>query len=239
MDEIRLQKALSEYGIMSRRAAERLMEEGKIKVNGNIALPGTKIVPNQDAIEIDGKKVELRLQKAAYIMLNKPRGYVTTVSDEKGRPTVMDLLDDVPVRVYPVGRLDFDSEGLLLFTNDGDFANKLMHPSYEKEKTYLVSVSHYSDEGVDKLRSPMNIDGYRIKPAKVKILEVKGERAELEIKIGEGRNRQIRKMCDQVGMRVVKLKRTAIGKVILGNLGVGKWRYLSKEEQMSLLNARR
>ena len=238
MDEIRLQKALSEYGIMSRRAAERLMEEGKIKVNGNIALPGTKIVPDQDVIEIDGKKVELRLQKAAYIMLNKPRGYVTTVSDEKGRPTVMDLLDDVPVRVYPVGRLDFDSEGLLLFTNDGDFANKLMHPSYEKEKTYLVSVSHYSDEGVDKLRSPMNIDGYRIKPAKVKILEVKGERAELEIKIGEGRNRQIRKMCDQVGMRVVKLKRTAIGKVILGNLVVGKWRYLSKEEQMSLLNAR-
>ena len=235
---IRLQKALSEYGIMSRRAAEQLIKEGRIEVNGNPALLGQKIDPDTDIIEIDGRIVRLLPQEAAYIMLNKPRGYITAVSDDRDRKTVMDLLEGLDIRVYPVGRLDYDSDGLLLLTNDGDFANMLMHPSYEKEKTYVVTVSGFKDSSVYDLGKPMEIEGYTISPAKVRLIENNGDKAVIEMKIHEGRNRQIRKMCEQTGLDVISLTRTAIGDLSLGDLSQGMWRYLTDSEVSALKNAR-
>ena len=235
---IRLQKALSEYGIMSRRTAEKLIKEGRIIVNGKPAVLGQKIDPDSDIIEIDGRIAQLLPQKAAYIMLNKPRGYITAVSDDRGRKTVMDLLDGLDIRVYPVGRLDYDSDGLLLLTNDGDFANMLMHPSYEKDKTYVVTVSGFKDSSVSDLGKPMEIEGYTVSPAKVRLIENNGDRAVIEMKIHEGRNRQIRKMCEQTGLDVISLTRTAIGDLSLGDLSRGKWRYLTDSEVSALKNAR-
>ena len=232
---IRLQKALSEYGIMSRRAAESLIDQGRIKVNGKAALPGVKIDPETDTVEIDGKSVELSKGKYVYIMLNKPRGYITSLSDERGRKTVLDLLEGVSERVYPVGRLDYASEGLLLLTNDGDFANKLMHPSFGKSKTYIVTVKGNAAGKEKQLSEPMKIDGYMISKPEAELLRAGENKTVFKITIHEGRNRQIRKMCAHLGLTVLKLKRTEIGPLSLGDLGTGRWRYLTEDEVHSLL----
>jgi len=226
----RLQKIISGYGIASRREAEKLIAEGVVKVNGNQAVLGSKADPEKDKIEVRG--VLLTDPGArVYIMLHKPRGFITTMSDELGRKTVLDLVSDCPARVYPVGRLDNNSEGLLLMTNDGTVANALMHPKFEVTKTYMVKVSGSDiDTSVARLGDDMIIDGYKTAPASVKILEKIGDDATLTITIHEGRNRQVRKMCEQVNLTVKRLKRVAEGKLLLGELRYGKWRYLTESE---------
>ncbi len=233
----RLQKVLSEYGIMSRRNAERLISEGKIKVDGQTAFLGQKIDPDTAKVTVSGKPVSFKKNKLIYIMLNKPRGYITSLSDEKGRPVVTELLEDIEERVYPVGRLDYDSEGLLILTNDGDLANHLMHPSMNKEKTYRVTVRGLTEASLKALGEPMVIDGYRIRPADVRLIGEMAEYSTVDIKIHEGRNRQIRKMCEDQGLTVARLKRVAIGPVKLGMLKQGEWRDLTPQELKSLKQA--
>ncbi len=225
----RLQKILSDRGITSRRKGEALIGQGKVTVNGQIAALGDSADPEIDTICVEGKPLP-STQAYIYLMLNKPRGYVTTLSDEKGRPTAASLVLDCGRRVYPVGRLDMDSEGLLLFTNDGAFANRAMHPSHEINKTYLVQVKGYGFEGFQRLREPVTLDGYRISPPKLRLLWTKDDSARFEITIHEGRNRQIRRMCALVGMRVTMLRRIREGELELGNLPVGKWRFLTASE---------
>lgn len=228
----RLQKFLSECSVASRRKSEELIKQGKVKVNGKIASLGDKVDPKKDTVTVSGKKVVAVKQKY-YIMLNKPRGYVTTMSDELGRKCVAELVSDVGATVYPVGRLDRDSEGLLLLTNDGAFANAVMHPRKHIPKTYRVTLrSDVSKEQVEKLENGVDIehDGRETLPAEVRILEKSAERSVLEITIYEGRNRQIRKMCENVGLEVIRLKRNAIGSIKLGMLKVGKWRELTDDE---------
>lgn len=229
----RLQKILSDRGIASRRRAEELIRGGLVAVNGQIASLGDSADPDTDEITLAGKPIPAA-RGYIYLMLNKPRGYVTTLSDEKGRPTAASLVADCGQRVYPIGRLDMDSEGLLLFTNDGSFANRAMHPSHEIQKTYQVWVSGFSQEGFQRLQEPVVLDGYRIKPPKLKLLSVRNDRAELEITIHEGRNRQIRRMCQMAGMQVTRLKRIREGQLELGLLPLGKWRYLTEEEQKKI-----
>ena len=226
----RLQKIISASGLMSRRAAEELIAAGKVSVNGVTAALGDKAEAGVDQILVDGKALPSAGEKL-YIMLNKPRGYVTTLSDEKGRKNVTELIKELGTRLYPVGRLDMYSEGLLLMTNDGDFANRLMHPSHEIDKCYHTWVKG-EDMGwaVELLRCPMEIDGYVTSPAEVDILEVKGEEALLAITIHEGRNRQVRKMCEAAGLKVTRLMRVSEGGVELGTLKSGKWRRLTEEE---------
>lgn len=225
----RLQKILSARGMASRRKAEEWIQEGRVSVNGTVAVLGTLADPDVDQIFVD-ETVIPSVQSHIYLMLNKPRGYVTTLSDEKGRPNVSDLVSDCGFRVYPVGRLDMDSEGLLILTNDGEFANSLMHPSKEVEKTYEVRVRSYSPESFEKLHSPIVLDGYQIKAPKLELLHVKQESASFLITIHEGRNRQIRRMCEAAGMQVTKLKRIREGSLSLGNLPLGKWRFLTDDE---------
>ena len=229
----RLQKILSDRGIASRRRAEELIRGGLVAVNGQIASLGDSADPDTDEITLAGKPIPAA-RDYIYLMLNKPRGYVTTLSDEKGRPTAASLVADCGQRVYPIGRLDMDSEGLLLFTNDGSFANRAMHPSHEIQKTYQVWVSGFSQEGFQRLQEPVVLDGYRIKPPKLKLLSYQNDRAELEITIHEGRNRQIRRMCQMAGMQVTRLKRIREGQLELGLLPLGKWRYLTEEEQKKI-----
>lgn len=232
MAQERLQKFLSECSVASRRKSEELIKQGKVKVNGKIAMLGDKVDPKKDTVTVSGKKVTAVKQKY-YIMLNKPRGYVTTMSDELGRKCVAELVEDVGAQVYPVGRLDRDSEGLLLLTNDGAFANAVMHPRKHVPKTYRVTVrSNINEEQVKKLEGGIDIDGdgRETLPASVRILERSAERSVLEIVIYEGRNRQIRKMCEQVSLDVIRLKRNAVGSVKLGMLKVGKWRELTEDE---------
>ena len=226
----RLQKIISASGLMSRRAAEELIAAGKVSVNGVTAALGDKAEAGVDKILVDGKALPSAGEKL-YIMLNKPRGYVTTLSDEKGRKNVTELIKELGTRLYPVGRLDMYSEGLLLMTNDGDFANRLMHPSHEIDKCYHTWVKG-EDMGwaVELLRCPMEIDGYVTRPAEVDILELKGEEALLAITIHEGRNRQVRKMCEAAGLKVTRLMRVSEGGVELGTLKSGKWRRLTEEE---------
>lgn len=226
----RLQKIISASGLMSRRAAEELIAAGKVSVNGVTAALGDKAEAGADQILVDGKALPSVGEKL-YIMLNKPRGYVTTLSDEKGRKNVTELIKELGTRLYPVGRLDMYSEGLLLMTNDGDFANLLMHPSHEIDKCYHTWVKG-EDMGwaVELLRCPMEIDGYVTSPAEVNILELKGEEALLAITIHEGRNRQVRKMCEAAGLKVTRLMRVSEGGVELGTLKSGKWRRLTEEE---------
>lgn len=229
----RLQKILSDRGVASRRRAEELIRGGLVAVNGQIAALGDSADPDTDEITLAGKPIPAA-RGYIYLMLNKPRGYVTTLCDEKGRPTAASLVADCGQRVYPIGRLDMDSEGLLLFTNDGSFANRAMHPSHEIQKTYQVWVSGFSQEGFQRLQEPVVLDGYRIKPPKLKLLSYQNDRAELEITIHEGRNRQIRRMCQMAGMQVTRLKRIREGQLELGSLPLGKWRYLTEEEQKKI-----
>lgn len=236
---IRIQKVLSEQGIASRRKVEEWITQGKIKVNGRPAVLGQKINPNRDVVAIDGERVYFqKSSQKYYIMLHKPRGYVTTMSDELGRKCVAELVEDVPERVYPIGRLDKDSEGMLLFTNDGDFANLIMHPSHHVSKTYRVTVRpDISDAQVVQLSTGVEIDGKKTSPAHVTVLEKKPGRVVLQMVIYEGRNRQVRKMCEAVGLEVARLKRTAIGPLKLGMLAPGKWRELRPGEIGMLRNA--
>ena len=231
----RLQKIISASGLMSRRAAEELIAAGKVSVNGVTAALGDKAEAGTDRILVDGKALPSAGEKL-YIMLNKPRGYVTTLSDEKGRKNGTELVKELGTRLYPVGRLDMYSEGLLLMTNDGDFANRLMHPSHQVDKCYHTWVKG-EDMGwaVELLRCPMEIDGYVTSPAQVDILELKGEEALLGITIHEGRNRQVRKMCEAAGLKVTRLMRVSEGGVKLGTLKSGRWRRLTEEELNMLL----
>ena len=225
----RLQKLLSARGVTSRRTAEEWIRAGRVTVNGKTAALGDSADAEADDIRIDGKKLPQQ-EKKLYLMLHKPRGYVTTLHDEKDRPDAARLVADCGVRVYPVGRLDMDSEGLLLFTNDGAFANLLMHPSHEVKKTYEVLVSGFSPEKLPLLERPIVLDGYRIRPPRVRLLESRGQKAWLEVVIHEGRNRQVRRMCQAAGMSVLRLKRTKEGGVSLGSLPAGKWRSLTETE---------
>ena len=229
----RLQKILSARGVSSRRKAEELILAGRVSCNGDICQLGDSADPDTDTILVDGKPLPSQ-REYIYIMLHKPRGYVTTLSDEKGRKNAAQLVADCGTRVYPVGRLDMDSEGLLLFTNDGDFANRLMHPKHEVNKTYRVTVTGYTEEGLQRLKQPVTLDGYTIRPPKVLLQRQPGEKAELLVTIHEGRNRQVRRMCDIAGMKVVRLVRVAEGSLELGNLPVGKWRYLTDAEVAAL-----
>lgn len=229
----RLQKIISAAGLASRRAAEKMIEQGRVTVNGETAALGQSADPELDEIRVDGKAVGFAAQRL-YIMLNKPRGFVTTLSDEKGRPTVAELVKDCGRRVYPVGRLDMDSEGLLLLTDDGEFANAMMHPRLEVGKTYETLVSGDAESGLPILRSALDIDGYTIRPAQAEILGREGDRTLLSITIHEGRNRQVRKMCEKADLRVHRLRRVAEGPLELGELPVGKWRSL-RENEMALI----
>ncbi len=227
---IRLQKYLSECGVASRRKAEEMIAAGKVKVNGKPASIGDKINPKHDTVVVAGKKIR-KSKKNTYIMLHKPRGFITTLSDEMGRKCVAQLVEDVGTRVYPVGRLDRDSEGLLLLTDDGEFANALTHPTHHVPKTYRVTVRPtITDEQITALTTGIEIDGRMTMPSEVRVLEKKEGRVVLEIIIYEGRNRQIRKMCDALGLEVARLKRTQIGSVKLGMLKQGDWRNLTDEE---------
>ena len=229
----RLQKILSARGVCSRRKAEELIQSGKVTVNGIPASLGDTADPEVDEILVDGSSLPSQ-KEYVYIMLNKPRGFVTTLSDEKGRPNAAQLVADCGVRVYPVGRLDMDSEGLLLFTNDGDFANRLMHPKHQVDKTYDTWVTGYTPGACQRLLQPMELDGYMIRKPKVELLEAAGDRAKLRITIHEGRNRQVRRMCEIAGMHVTRLRRIREGKLWLGKLEKGKWRFLTAAEVESL-----
>ncbi|MBS6163691.1 MAG: rRNA pseudouridine synthase [Clostridiales bacterium] len=239
MEKIRLQKVLSDIGYCSRRKAEELIARGKVKVNGHPAEIGMKIDPRADLISVGGQNLAVPRKKSyRYLMMNKPRGYVTTVSDEQGRRCVMDLLEGVEERVYPVGRLDMNSEGLLLFTNDGSFANDMMHPSRHVTKTYRVTVRpDVTDEQTVALSEGVMIDGKRTAPAVVKVLTKEPGRVVMEIIIHEGRNRQVRKMCETVGLEVARLKRTSVGPLRLGMLKPGAVRDLTSEELKAIRNA--
>lgn len=235
-NRIRLQKHLSECGVASRRKAEELIESGKVKVNGHIAFLGDKIDPKRDKVTVRGKKIAPAGEKV-YIMLNKPRGFVTTMSDELGRKNVSDLVADVGTRLFPVGRLDRDSEGLLIMTNDGDFANKLTHPSSHVNKTYRVTVKgEATEEQILKMKEGILLDGKKTLPCDCFIAERKPDRTVLIFILNEGRNRQIRRMCDAVGLEVMRLKRTEIAGVKLGMLPQGKWRPLNEREMRHLTN---
>lgn len=227
--EERIQKILSARGIASRRQAEQMILEGRVSCNGEICFLGQSADPDLDHITVDGKPIP-STPKAMYIMLHKPKGYVTTLSDEKGRKNVAMLVGDCGERVYPVGRLDKDSEGLLLLTNDGAFANHLMHPSHNVEKEYRVEVTGYSEGGFVDLQKPVVLDGYRIKPPQVRLDFADGSKAAFWITIHEGRNRQVRRMCAIAGMQVKRLIRVREGNLNLGNLQSGKWRMLSEKE---------
>ena len=228
----RIQKILSARGVASRRQAEAMIQAGRVTCNGKICQLGQTADPETDVIFVDGKPLPTEGERV-YILLNKPRGYVTTLSDEKGRKNAAQLVADCGVRVYPVGRLDMDSEGLLLFTNDGDFANRLMHPSHQIDKTYKVTVLGYTSEGLEKLKLPVTLDGYTIQPPVVQVVrrpDAPDGKAVLLVTIHEGRNRQVRRMCALAGMEVTRLVRIQEGKLSLGDLASGKWRYLSADE---------
>ena len=225
----RLQKILSARGVASRRKAEEMIQNGLVTVNGVTAALGDTADPDTDEIRIDGRPLP-KQKRYIYLILNKPRGYVTTLSDEKGRPNAAQLVADCGARVYPVGRLDMDSEGLLLFTNDGAFANALMHPRHEVQKTYDVWVNGYVPGAEVRLARPITLDGYTIRPPKVKLLKAEGQKARFRVTIHEGRNRQVRRMCEAAGMHCTRLRRIQEGSVKLGDLPLGKWRSLTPEE---------
>ena len=230
----RLQKIIAARGLCSRRQAEKWIEEGRVRINGNTAHLGDTADLSEDVIEVDGKRLPKAVKKV-YLMLNKPRGYVTTLSDEKGRKNAAELVAGCGVRVYPVGRLDMDSEGLLLFTNDGEFANLMMHPSHEVDKVYRVWVTNFAPEKLEALKAPIELDGYRIKKPGIRTVRMEPTRAILDVTIHEGRNRQVRRMCQAAGLEVARLKRIAEGSLRIGELKTGAWRYLEPRELVQLL----
>lgn len=232
----RIQKILSSRGVASRRQAEDMILAGRITCNGEVCKLGQSADPNVDTIMVDGKPLPKNGERV-YILLHKPRGYVTTLSDEKGRKNAAQLVSDCGVRVYPVGRLDMDSEGLLLFTNDGEFANNLMHPRHQVDKTYKVTVNGYTEEALEQLKRPIVLDGYTIRVPKVRLIHAPskpGAKAVIHVTIHEGRNRQVRRMCALAGMEVTRLIRVQEGSLKLGDLPCGKWRYLSADEVENL-----
>ena len=238
MEPIRLQKFISDAGLMSRRAAEEEIRRGNVSVNGHVAELGMKIDPRKDVVTHKNKRIYYERREYTYIMMNKPRGYLSSTSDDRGRKCVTDLLDNVSSRVYPVGRLDLISEGMLLLTDDGELKNKLTHPSHSLPKLYRVKVGEsVSETQYTALTSPMVIDGYEIKPVEVSIGESDESGTVLKMTLLEGRNRQIRKMCEQVGLTVKRLSRISIGSLKLNNLPVGKWRYLTADEVEYLYKA--
>ena len=227
--EIRLQKYLADCGIASRRRAEELIAAGKVTVNGQIAQLGAKIVPGEDEVLLDGALVAPKSEKFVYIMLNKPSGVITSASDQFGRKTVLDFVSDIDARLFPVGRLDYATSGLILLTNDGALAHMLSHPRHGSEKTYMAKVEKPLDaRTAQAFAEGMEIDGYVTRPAALEIVGADKKTAKIVLK--EGRNRQIRKMFEALDIRVVSLKRTAIGEIAIGGLKVGQWRHLTAEE---------
>lgn len=228
---MRLQKFIAECGVASRRSAEKIIESGRVTVNGEIVdYMGFIIDPERDIVEVDGNVLRMQ-NKKYYIMLNKPKNYVTTVSDDLGRPTVMHLVSDINARIYPVGRLDFDTTGLLIMTNDGDFANILTHPKHIVDKAYIARIDKPLDEkALDTLRKGIELDGVMTAPARAENIKRPKRGFEVKITIHEGRNRQVRRMLEAVGVNVMSLKRISVGSLTLGNLPEGKWRALSDAE---------
>ena len=239
MEKIRIQKIIAESGFCSRRKAEELIDNGRVKVNGHPIKLGDKALAGKDIITIDGERLDVPKKKTfLYIMLNKPRGYVTTMSDEMDRKCVTELLTGVEERVYPIGRLDRNSEGLLLFTNDGEFANNIMHPSKHISKTYRVTVRpDITDEQLIRLTEGVVIDGKKTMPATINVLTKEAGRVAMQMVIREGRNRQIRKMCEAVGLEVARLRRTGVGPIKLGMLKPGTYRELTAEELRAIRNS--
>ncbi|MEG0614506.1 MAG: pseudouridine synthase [Oscillospiraceae bacterium] len=240
MEKVRIQKVIAESGFCSRRKAETLIDAGRVKVNGHPVKLGDKALPNgKDLITIDGDRIDIQKKRnLIYIMLNKPRGYVTTMSDEMDRKCVTALLSDVGERVYPIGRLDRNSEGLLLFTNDGDFANNIMHPSRHITKTYRVTVRpDINDDQLVRLSEGVEIDGRMTLPAMINVITKETGRVVMQMVIREGRNRQVRKMCEAVGLEVARLRRTGIGPLKLGMLKPGAYRELTSEELRAIKNS--
>jgi 23S rRNA pseudouridine2605 synthase len=236
-NKIRLQKFLSEAGVASRRKAEEMIKNGAVKVNGITAQIGDSVDPKKDTVLVKGKKV-IKQKTMRYILLNKPRGYVTTTDDDLGRKCVLELVKDVKERIYPVGRLDRVSEGALILTNDGAFANAMMHPSKHVPKTYRVTVRpEPTSEQVDILSTGVEIDGRLTAPADVYVISKEEGRAVLEIVLYEGRNRQIRRMCEALDLEVARLRRVAVGPIKLGMLPTGQWRDLTDDEVNTLFKA--
>ena len=238
VEKIRLQKFMADAGIMSRRAAEEEIKAGNVSVNGHVAEIGAKIDPRNDTVTYRGKRIKYETRSYTYIMINKPRGYLSSTSDDRGRKCVTDLIDGVDARIYPVGRLDLISEGILLLTDDGELKNRLTHPSHSIPKVYRVKVEgSVSDEQYEILTSPLVIDGYTIKPVEVSIANEDESGTVMKMTLFEGRNRQIRKMCEQAGLNVKRLSRVSIGNLKLDGLPVGKWRYLYDDEVEYLYKA--
>ena len=232
MEPIRISKYFTDCGVMSRRAADTAVENGEVKVNGEVAILGQKVTPGEDVVTWKGKKIVPPATPAKMtIMLNKPRGYLTTLSDDKGRHTVAELVGDAGVRLYPVGRLDMDSDGLLILTNDGDLANRLTHPSHNVDKVYLAYVDgHVTAEQMEGMTHPIEIDGKMTSPASVRKAAYNQFETALEVTIHDGRNRQVRRLCEREGLHVRKLTRVAEGSLLLGELDEGKWRKLTDKE---------
>lgn len=237
MEPIRISKYFTDCGVMSRRAADDAVERGEVKVNGETATLGQKVTPGVDVVTWRGKKITPPTTPAKVtIMLNKPRGYLTTLSDDKGRHTVAELIRDVGTRLYPVGRLDMDSDGLLILTNDGDLANKLTHPSHNVDKVYLAYVDgHATAEQMTGMTRPIEIDGKMTAPAQVRKAAYNQFETALEVTIHDGRNRQVRRLCEREGLHVRKLTRVAEGSLLLGDLEEGKWRKLTEKEIRKLM----
>ncbi|MBO5767657.1 MAG: rRNA pseudouridine synthase [Clostridia bacterium] len=237
MEDIKLQKYIAECGLMSRRAAEKEIESGSFAVNGVTATIGMRIDPQNDAVTYKGKSVVPNSARKAYIMLNKPKGVVTTMSDEKGRKSVADIVD-IGVRVYPVGRLDLNSEGLLLMTNDGELANAIAHPSGEIKKVYSVTLKgKVENEELDRLRAVKMLDGERIAPVGVELVSRNEQSSVVKFTLSEGKNREIRRICEQVGVYITKLKRISLGPLRIGDLKAGEYRELTGSELRALKNA--
>ena len=234
----RLQKLIARAGVCSRRSAESLLTGGRVTVNGVAAHLGDKADADTDVIAIDGTAIAFA-EPAVYLMLNKPRGYVTTLSDELGRATAAELVADCGTRVFPVGRLDKDSEGLLLFTNDGALMQAMTHPSHQVDKTYEVTVTGQLEGAEDRLSAVTELDGEPIMPAQVEIIERREGQALLRVTIHQGKNRQIRRMCAQVGLQVTRLRRVSEDALTLGDLKPGQWRYLTDAEVAALKGSER
>ena len=235
---VRLQKYIAMSGAASRRAAEAMIEDGRVKINGKtVAEQGIKVEIGADKVTLDGRELKIK-DKKYYIMLNKPTGYVSTAKDQFDRPTVIDLVGgEIGTRIFPVGRLDYDTEGLLLLTNDGDITYRITHPKFHTDKTYIAVINGgISISGLNQLRRGVKIENYTTSPAEVEILDAAGNKTMLKITIHEGKNRQVRKMFEAVGCKVIGLQRIKIGQIELGNLPLGRWRHLTAHEVNYLNN---